>query len=225
MYHSSDLVLDKFMDSFANIAELTQAHEELKQYISVIDAQQQVQVVDNTGLTRTKIVLRGAVTQHIQKLSMALKAYATFQKNTELLTKSSYRPSDFVRLSDPILFDVGTMLLNLAIPLQEQLAKYFLTDEDFTQTEAILAEFKAAIPQKRMATTVSKSSTSKLNEVYHAIDHLLKEIIDVYVAPFKFQNPDFYAEYGNARITVGYTGHIRRRTSRKVLIQTQEVSV
>ena len=213
MYQSTDLVLDKFADSFASIEELAQAHQELKGYIGIIDEEQQVQVVDHTGLTRTKIALRADVTRQIQKFSMALKAYATVQKDTDLLTKSSYRQSDLARLSDPILFDVGTMLYNLATPLRGQLAKYFLTAEEFTQMEFVLAEFRASIHQKRMATTVSKSSTKKINEVYHAIDKLLREVIDVYVAPFQFQNPDFYSEYGNARIVVGYTGHIRRRTA------------
>ena len=77
MYHSSDLVLDKFADSFANIEELAQAHQELKGYIGIIDEEQQVQVVDHTGLTRTKIALRADVTRQIQKFSMALKAIWT----------------------------------------------------------------------------------------------------------------------------------------------------
>jgi len=41
--------------------------------------------------------------------------------------------------------------------MREQVARYFLTEDDFKQAEMLLADFKTAIPQKRMATTVSKS--------------------------------------------------------------------
>jgi len=103
------------------------------------------------------------------------------------------------------------MLLKLAYPLRESLAKFFLTDDDFSQTETVLEEFKAAIPQKRLSVTVSKSSTTKITEVFKATDKLLKEVIDVFVAPFQFQNTDFYREYTNARIIVGYTGRVKKK--------------
>jgi len=51
MYHATDLVLDKFSGLFANHDELKQAHQELKGEIVLIDEEQQVQVVDNKGLT------------------------------------------------------------------------------------------------------------------------------------------------------------------------------
>jgi uncharacterized Fe-S radical SAM superfamily protein PflX len=51
-----------------------------------------------------------------------------------------------------------------------------------------------------------------MNEVFKSIDKLLKEVIDVYVAPFEYQNPDFYREYCNARIIVGYTGRGKSKT-------------
>ena len=56
---------------------------------------------------------------------------------------------------------MGDSFINLANPVREQVGRYFLTEDDFKQTETLLADFKTAIPQKRMATTVSKSSTQK----------------------------------------------------------------
>ena len=214
MYHSSDLVLDKFSSVFSGNEEMKQAHQELKSGIVFVDAEQQVLIVDNKGLTRTKIELRNEVTRRILKFSMALKALATYQKNSDLLTKATYKVTELNRLADPILFDVGTMLFNLANPMREQVARYFLTEDDFKQTETLLADFKTAIPQKRMATTVSKSSTQKVTDVFRSLDKLLREVIDVYVAPFQYENPDFYREYRNARIIVGYTGRGKSKTDK-----------
>lgn len=206
MYHSSNLVLDKFSVLFADHPELNLAHQELKNGIALIDNEQQVQVVDNKGLTQGKLSKRNDLTQIVLKFSKAIKALATIEKNTDLLTKSNYLLSDLNRLPDPIFYDVGTMIFKLADPLRAQLVRFFILDEDFIRIEANLADFKASIPQKRLATTVSKSSTKKINDVYKATDKLLKEVIDVYVAPYEYQYPDFFREYSNARIIVGYTG-------------------
>jgi hypothetical protein len=46
----------------------------------------------------------------------------------------------------------------------------------------------------------------QINAVYKSIDSLLKNEMDVLVAPFRYEFPDFYHEYTNARIIVGYTG-------------------
>ncbi len=216
MYHSADLVLDKFSDLFSKNEEMKLAHQELKNGIVFVDAEQQVLVADNKGLTQAKVELRMEVTNRILKIAMALKALATMQKNSDLLVRVAYKRSDLNRLPDPILFDVATMLYNLANTMREQLARFFLTEEDFNGTEKLLSDFKLAIPQKRMATTVSKSSTQKVSNVFKSLDKLLKEVIDVYLAPFQFDNPDFYNEYCNARIIVGYMGRSKSKAEKIV---------
>lgn len=224
MYQSTDLVLEKFAGLFNWHNELVAAHQQLKDGILLINAEQQVQVVDNRGLTQGKVSKREVLTQDLLKFSKGMKALATLEKNTDLLTKSGYLLSDLNRFPDPIFFDVGTMLLNLANPLRDKLTKFFITDEDFVRTEANLAEFRASIPQKRLATTVSKSSTKKLSEVFKTTDKLLKELIDVYMAPFEYAHPDFFREYSNARIIVGYTGRGKSKAE-KVAANGEETPV
>ncbi len=206
MYVATDLSLDKFADTFAGNEELNEARRKLKDGLNSIGEVQQVLVVDNTGLTQYKYELRTGFTLHALKFAVGLKAYATTQKDTALLTKVSYQLTDFNRLPDPILFDVVTMLYRQADPIRDKLVRFFLTDEDFASMEKMLADFKGAFPQKRMATTVSKSSVEKIIAVFKSMDKLLKEVIDRLVAPYQYQNPDFYREYCNARIIVGYTG-------------------
>jgi len=206
MYHTTDLVLDKYAYLFGEHAELIEACLELKNHIGLIDAHQQVQVVDNTGLTQTKKVWRKGVIDYALKFSKGLMALATVQKDTDLLARCSYTKSDLARLSDPILFDVVTMLFNLAASRKEPMNRFFVSADDFTLMESTLNGFKASIPQRRLSTTVSKSSTKQLNAIFKETDRLLKDVIDVLVDPFQFQYPDFVSEYTNARIIVGYTG-------------------
>ena len=69
----------------------------------------------------------------------------------------------------------------------------------------MLVDFKTAFPQKRMETTVLKSSIEKIIKVFKSMDKLLKKLIDRLFAPSPYQNPDLYHEYCNARIIVGFT--------------------
>lgn len=211
MYHAADLVLDKFAHLYGEHAELIEACLKLKSQISLIDAQQQVQVVDNAGLTKTKTVLRNEVIYLALKFSKALMALATVQKDTDLLIKVSHKKSDLTRLSDPVLYDVVTLLFNLAAAQGEQIRRFFITADDFSLMDSTLSGFKASIPQKRLSTTVSKSSTKQLVAVFKETDHLLKEVIDVLVSPFEYQYPDFVSEYTNARSIVDYTGRGKKK--------------
>jgi hypothetical protein len=65
-----------------------------------------------------------------------------------------------------------------------------------------LSNFKASIPQKRMATGTSKVSTGNINETFKTIDALLKNEMDDLLMPFQFTQPDFYNEYLSARSIV-----------------------
>ena len=215
MYRSTDLALDKFAYLFAGNDELNAAHLALKNAIKVIDEDQEVLVVDSTGLTDNKIILRTVFTLRTLKISIGLKAYATTLKDTAMFTKVDYQLNDLNRLPDPILFNTGSMLFKLANPMRDKLARFFLTDDDFSGMEKMINDFKTAFPQKRMATTVSKSTNTKMAEVFRSTGKLLKEVIDVLVAPYQFEHPDFFREYTNARIIVGYTGSRKSKPGKK----------
>ncbi|NEW84587.1 MAG: hypothetical protein GZ094_19775 [Mariniphaga sp.] len=206
MYYATKRVLDNYVNEFAGNSELNEAFQQLISWISVINIEEEVLVVDNTGLTTSKDELRVVFTLCALKMATGLKAYATTLKDTKFFVKVNYQLNDFNRLPDPILLNTGSMLFKLADPMRDKLARFFLTNDDFAGMEKMLVDFAAAFSDKRIATTVSKSSNQKVNEAFISTDKLLKEVIDILVAPYQYQNPDFFREYTNARIIVGYTG-------------------
>lgn len=206
MYYATKRVLDKYVNEFTGNAELNEAFQQLNSWISVINIEEEVLVVDNTGLTTSKDELRVVFTLCALKMATGLKAYATTLKDTKFFVKVNYQLNDFNRLPDPILLNTGSMLFKLADPMRDKLARFFLTNDDFTGMEKMLVDFAAAFSDKRIATTVSKSSNQKVTEAFRSTDKLLKEVIDILVAPYQYKNPDFFREYTNARIIVGYTG-------------------
>lgn len=85
------------------------------------------------------------------------------------------------------------------------------TPAEYDAMNLVLSNFKASIPQKRLATGTSKVSTGNINDTFNTIDALLKDEMDVLLMPYQFTHADFYNEYRSARSIVD-TGGNRRKT-------------
>lgn len=209
MFESSNLVLKNHSSIFESLADLVTGQQRLEGGIVQIAQYRQIQETDNSGLTETKSDLRSNLIVKIIQLSAALKSYANVTGDKELKTKAGYAKSKLLQVSDSVLYDIGILLVNLATPLQPALVNYFVTPEKLEELSNLLADFHAAIPQRRVASSMSKVSTSKIGELFDSLSKLLKDEIDVLMMLFEESNPDFYKAYKNARIIVDYTGRGR----------------
>ena len=63
-----------------------------------------------------------------------------------------------------------------------------------------------SLPKRRVASSISKTSTGNIESVFTAQDKLLKDEIDVLMSLFQVSQPDFYNAYKNARAIVNYVG-------------------
>lgn len=89
------------------------------------------------------------------------------------------------------------MINRLATTATADLQKYFVGPDELAKFNHLTNDFKAAIPLRRVATNVTKASTNNINEVYHEIDSLLKNKVDLLLKPFRFTQPDFFNAYKN----------------------------
>jgi hypothetical protein len=212
MFESVYLVLTNHSQIFSQLTDLVANQQRLNDGIQQIAQYRQVQETDNSGLTETKIGLRANLITRELQLSAALKSYAISTNNKELKTKADYTKSNLSQAADPVLYDIGILLVNLATPLQPELNKYFITPEKLAEANTLLADFHAAIPQKRVANSVSKVSTLNIGEIFNAISKMLKEETDVLMLLFAESEPDFYNAYKNARLILDYTGRGKTKT-------------
>jgi len=220
MYLATDKVLDVNRPLFEGLEELTTAQNRLKEYIQQVEANRQVQEANQTGITETKVVMRQELTMLVQKVIAGLTAYSTATKDATLRQKVHYSQTSLARMPDPVFTDVARLILAEARPRVDSLGKYFVMDSDLARLEVLIPQFKAAIPQKRVATNISKVSTLNIADVFAATDKLLKQEIDLLMMPFQFTQPDFYNAYKNARIIVNYSG--RGKTPEPADVQTGE---
>jgi len=206
MYSTVDQVLDNYTSIFAALPDLVNGHQRLKDEVNQINGFRQVQELNHNGLTQRKKNLHWQVLKQITLFMNALVAYANVQKDETLRTQSFYPKTTLSRAPDPVLYDIGMLLLGLATPLKAELAVYFLGDAEFTEMTALMEEFRSSIPQRRVASSISKVSTDNIRDQFKKVDTLLKEELDILITLYKFTHPDFYNAYRNARIIVDYTG-------------------
>lgn len=206
MYEAVNLVLDTHSEHVGMEGDLFVALQLLKAGQTAINQNRQVQEADNSGLTKNKSGLRQELIQMILLFEAGLKAEATSTQNAELKTKANYPVSKLKTVADSVLYDIGTLLIGMAQPLKTDLVKYFISEVEFIKMERLLAEFKLAIPKRRVSMNLSKVSTENINRAFKAQDKLLKEKIDAFIQPYQFSHPDFYNAYKNARNIVDYSG-------------------
>lgn len=206
MFGSVDLVLKNHSELFAQLADLVFAHQRLQDGLTLLGRNRLVQEADNSGLTETKTDFKTNLINRIGFLSAALMSHANSVNDKDLKAKANYSKSDLTQSPDPVLYDIGILMVNLASPILGELSKYFVSDEKIAELNALLSDFKLAIPQKRAANSVTKVSTGNIGDVIVSISKLLKEEVDVLMRLFEESQPDFYKAYKNARVIVNYSG-------------------
>lgn len=125
-------------------------------------------------------------------------------KNSELWKKANYTRSDLTHAKEYNLVDIGTLLLNLARPLQTELNRYLFGSDKLADYSGLLESYRTAIPQKRVADSVSKVSTTNIGEMVDSLMNPLKEEADLLMLLLEDSQPDFYHAYKNARMIVDY---------------------
>lgn len=206
MYFAVNQVLEDNATAFSTIEVLVAAHGEFKSKFAIIDNYRQIQESNESGLTAIKASLRKQLMELLMRTLSALKAQAVTTNNQELMVKCSYTVSVLNAKSDPVFSDIVLLVHGLALPLIDQLGQFFLSQEHLDEMQTLNSEFKAAIPKRRVAVSVKKVSTLNIGQTMKELDQLLKEKIDLLIAPFEYTEADFYRAYRNARTIVDYRG-------------------
>ena len=206
MFGSVVTVLDENSALVGSLNDLVAAKELFETGLVTINQNRQVQEAKTTGLTVHKKVKREKLVQSITKFSAALKGYAASANDEEIRAKADYTPSNLFRVADSVMYDIGMLLYGMAVAHKEEMVRYFIGDAELKGMEQLLAEFALAIPKKRVATSLSKTSTDNIESTFSAQEKLLRDEIDVLMYLFQESQPDFFKAYKNARAIVNYTG-------------------
>lgn len=162
----------------------------------------QIQDKTTKGATRTKSEIETALINGILKIGAALRAYATEAKNYELLAIATFTDSDIKRMRDSNLADKARTICEASTPVVGDLSIYQVILKDVETLTANVQEYLLAMPGSRSILNQTKQSTAAIQAKLDEGRLLLKEKLDVHMAPFKSTNATMHGEYKNARIIV-----------------------
>ena len=195
-----------FLTNFASVWEPVAAVGDIKSKITTLEADilalRQIQVLDTTGITVNKTEIRDQLTQATFLLANAVASYATINDNYELLGEVSYTLSDLKKSRDNIFYDIAVLIQSKARPLETELSAFLIKPEDITGHQTLIEQYMQVLPDKRVAVTAAKTSTTDLKLKFKEMDDLLKNKLDRLILLFKSENPSFVDQYFNARIII-----------------------
>lgn len=162
------------------------------------------QVQDRTtkGATLTKHELEKALITAILKIGAALQAYATEEKNYELLSISTFTETDINRLRESNLADKARTIAEAAEPVVSELDIYFVLPADVADLSSNIPFYLKALPGSRGVLVQTKQSTTDIKAKIDEGKLLLSKKLDVHMLPYKSNMPSIYGEYLNSRIII-----------------------
>ncbi|MEZ5195256.1 MAG: carboxypeptidase-like regulatory domain-containing protein [Bacteroidales bacterium] len=214
-YQATIAVLDANATIWSEVASVSDIATKVKACVSGIQSLRQVQELDTKGITVNKAVVREQLTAITLKLINGLVGFASFTDNYTLLDEVNYTPSELEKARDTIFYDKALLIHGKARTYETELAAYLITPEDILTAETLLAEYLTAIPEKRAAVAVSKTSTYNLKLKFRECDDLLKNKLDKLIKIFQPTYPDFVNQYFTARIIIDLG---RRSADQKTII-------
>ena len=126
MFGAVVTVLDENSALVSSLNDLVTAKERFKSGMSIINQNRQVQEAKTTGLTLNKKTKREILIQMIIKFSAALKGYAVSVNNADIKARADYSHSDLLRVADSVIYDIGELLLGMAVAHKDEMARYFI---------------------------------------------------------------------------------------------------
>ena len=214
MFQAVQTVMDENASIWQDLTIVADVANKVKSIIVDILNIRQVQERDTTGITVNKTVIRDNLIQATVKVIRALVAFATVKKDYVLLGEVNYTKSELEKSRDNILYDRARLIHSRAQPLELELLDYFIGTPDITAIDTLAKDFNIAIPEKRAATTVQKTSTSDLKQKFAEADLILYEQLDKLILILEPEHPDFVKQYFIAR-TIVNLGH---RTSNQITV-------
>ena len=178
--------------------------QEVAVNITAINKTRKITEDDITGATSDKNALEQNLIQCVYEISSALCVMAKRTGNNELCEKTDYTQRELQNAREAELVSNCESMAILARNYISELSDYSIDEASITKLEGLAQKMKEVIPAPRVSITERKTANIKLKELIENTCELLDEQLDRMVLRYKQSNPEFYADYINARHTIAH---------------------
>jgi len=171
----------------------------LRTGLTDLDAYSQIQIKDTKGASLTKEQWREVVEADLITVGWALRAHASGIKNTNLMKMVDFSKSDIKLLVEKKLVEKAVEVADAALPLADSLVTYRVNADDLKKLQSDLEAYKKAVPAPRTIITVTKQSTTDIDLKLSGLMKMVREELDIQMAPVENYDATTYGIYKNAR--------------------------
>jgi hypothetical protein len=170
--------------------------------IDAIENLRDQQDTDISGIAQDKENKRRALEEQTFTAGKILAFYASTVNNRELREKVNFTKSALINARDNELPGMSQQVHQEAVANAAAVLPFGLTAAMTTALGTALDDFVDYISKPRAAESETSAATEQLPVAFEATTTLLEEQLDAGMELYRVSDPDFYAQYHNARIIV-----------------------
>ena len=199
-YFTINLAIVKTITNLESIATA------IKSLISSIQSASEQQIINRTGVSDSKRMVKAGLIANCADIARKLSAYAAINSNEILLNESKTSDYKLSRLSDEKLTSTCMLILDLGKQNITAATAYGLNQTSLTKLDADIKSFINVIPDPRLAKVDKKQATDQLVILFNQAEELLIKS-DLLMGIVKLSQPIFFAGYKSVRTIIDRVGH------------------
>jgi hypothetical protein len=161
---------------------------------------------DSTAISRQKNAWREQLIDGTARLVKKVLSFAADTQDKALAAGIDHSRSELRNLRESLLPGICHAVCDKAAGLLPQLAEYGVTKAELAGLRSLADQFKAIIPEPKLAISTGKQVTGALADAFRHNNDLLREQLDGKLEQFKDKQPAFYAAYFDARNVLDRNG-------------------
>ncbi len=194
--------LDQSSATWSNVRVIGRYKNELDACLLKIREQHQQVGTDSRGISADKNELKDNIATRAAVVAGALYAYAAGEGNNTLLAAMDRSPSKLYKAKD---IDFPNQVVSITAEASTRLAEladYGVLEEQLTDIESSLDDFRELVGMPRSVRSQVGSVKTSLGALIDEVNGMLKEQLDKVMMQFRLTDATFYEGYQRARVIV-----------------------
>ncbi|MDP4269493.1 MAG: hypothetical protein Q8909_05145 [Bacteroidota bacterium] len=199
MQAKSYKILDEYRSIFTHNPVITEKIDHLGTLNNEIDALNDVQTGGTKGNTTQKSITKTKLITAITVVKSGLLALAASIKDPKIKETVDVSETSLGRMRESDLKSFARVILDLAKKNATELLKWNTQQVKIDNLESAIAAFTEIIPSNQIAKGDVTQNNLVIKQKLKEAKDLLDDELDLMVAPFGVDNPEFYARYLKSR--------------------------
>lgn len=202
MYKAVQTVIAENNSAWAGFPAFETAVQSLTDKITLLEQSGYNQAFATVGVSALRDAKREAAAVRFQAIASSITAFAVVSNRPELIEQMKISKWDLLQGPAVRMLQRLDLIIAKATENLGDLAPYAIDQTVLDELIATRDELNTLLTSPRQAIVSRKTTTAQLTVLSRDINNLIKLRIDNLMEMIKFEHPDFFAAYKNARVVV-----------------------